>query len=119
MVETATVHGINPLEMLVRVQMEQGLISKTTAATTTISLAFACGCPVIGANVGSLPEIIADAGVLADPNSEDSIAEHITAIMTDDTLRESCARMGLERAKLFSWEKAARECLAIYGEIVT
>ena len=45
MVDTATVHGINPIEMLVRVQMEQGLISKTTAATTTIALAFGCGCP--------------------------------------------------------------------------
>ena len=79
--------------------------------------AFACGCPVIGANVGSLPEIVADAGVLADPRSEDSIAEHITAMMTDDTLREACAKKGLERAKLFSWEKAARECLEIYKDV--
>ncbi len=38
-------HGINPLEMLVRVQMEQGLVYKTTAPTTTIALAFGCGCP--------------------------------------------------------------------------
>ncbi|MDB4935270.1 MAG: hypothetical protein JWP87_2242 [Labilithrix sp.] len=45
MVEAAQTHGINPLEMLVRVQMEQGLVSKTTAAATTISLAFGCGCP--------------------------------------------------------------------------
>lgn len=45
MVDSATSHGINPLEMLVRVQMEQGLISKTTASTATISIAFGCGCP--------------------------------------------------------------------------
>jgi MYXO-CTERM domain-containing protein len=45
MVEAAQSHGINPLEMLVRVQMEQGLVSKTTASATTISLAFGCGCP--------------------------------------------------------------------------
>jgi uncharacterized protein (TIGR03382 family) len=45
MVETAKAHGINPLEMLVRVQMEQGLLSKTTAPTTTIAIAFGCGCP--------------------------------------------------------------------------
>ncbi len=44
-VETATVHGINPIEMLVRVQMEEGLISKTTASSATIAIAFACGCP--------------------------------------------------------------------------
>ena len=45
MVDTAQAHGINPLEMLVRVQMEQGLVSKTTAPATTIALAFGCGCP--------------------------------------------------------------------------
>ncbi len=45
MVDAATTHGINPLEMLVRVQMEQGLVYKTTAPAATISLAFGCGCP--------------------------------------------------------------------------
>lgn len=45
MVDAAKSHGINPLEMLVRVQMEQGLISKTTATTASIGIAFGCGCP--------------------------------------------------------------------------
>lgn len=45
MVGAAQTHGINPLEMLVRVQMEQGLISKTTASTSAIAIAFGCGCP--------------------------------------------------------------------------
>jgi hypothetical protein len=43
--ETATKYGINPLELLVRVQMEQGLISKKTASEESISIAFGCGCP--------------------------------------------------------------------------
>jgi alpha-1,3-rhamnosyl/mannosyltransferase len=80
--------------------------------------AFACGCPVIGANVGSLPEIVGDAGVLADPRSEDSIAEQIAKLMSDDRLRDDLARKGLERANLFSWDKAARECLEIYRELL-
>ncbi|MDB4941795.1 MAG: hypothetical protein JWP97_1329 [Labilithrix sp.] len=45
MVEVATAQGINPLELLVRAQMEQGLISKTTATSATIGKAFGCGCP--------------------------------------------------------------------------
>ena len=45
MVDAAKSHKINPLEMLVRVQMEQGLISKTTATSATIAIAFGCGCP--------------------------------------------------------------------------
>jgi glycosyltransferase involved in cell wall biosynthesis len=81
--------------------------------------AFACGCPVIGANVGSLPEIIADAGLLADPSSVESIAAQIEIMLSDDTKRSAFAQKGLERAKLFSWDKAARECLEIYREVST
>ena len=80
--------------------------------------AFACGCPVIGATVGSLPEIVGDAGLLADPSSVESIAEQIRTLMTDDSLRVTLAKKGLERAKQFSWEKAARECLEIYRELL-
>jgi alpha-1,3-rhamnosyl/mannosyltransferase len=79
--------------------------------------AFACGCPVIGATTGSLPEIIGDAGLLADPASVDSIAAQIEKLMTDDTLRAACASKGLERAKQFSWDKAAAQCLDIYDEL--
>ncbi len=45
MYESAAKYGINPLEMLVRVQMEQGLVSKATASDEAISIAFGCGCP--------------------------------------------------------------------------
>jgi glycosyltransferase involved in cell wall biosynthesis len=80
--------------------------------------AFGCGCPVIGANVGSLPEIIGDAGVLADPKSVDSIGEQISKLMTDAALRKTLADRGLARAGMFSWDKAADECLQIYGEMM-
>jgi uncharacterized protein (TIGR03382 family) len=45
MVDIAQANGINPLEMLVRVEMEQSLVSKTSAPASTIALAFGCGCP--------------------------------------------------------------------------
>ncbi len=43
--EAADKHGINPLELLVRVQMEQSLVYKKTASAESISIAFGCGCP--------------------------------------------------------------------------
>lgn len=43
--EAAAKHGINPLELLVRAQMEQSLINKETASEESLSLAFGCGCP--------------------------------------------------------------------------
>ncbi len=79
--------------------------------------AFSCGCPVIGANVGSVPEIVGDAGLLADPKSEESIASQIERILTDEALHEELAAKGLARAAFFSWDKAARECLDLYTEL--
>jgi glycosyltransferase involved in cell wall biosynthesis len=79
--------------------------------------AFACGCPVIGATVGSLPEIIGDSGLLAVPHSVDSIAMNIEKLIKDEALRARCIASGLERAKDFSWDRAARECLDIYATL--
>jgi glycosyltransferase involved in cell wall biosynthesis len=81
--------------------------------------AFACGCPVIGATTGSLPEIIGDSGLLAVPRSIDSIAIQIQKLMTDEVLRARCIESGLQRAKDFSWDKAAQQCLDIYRELAT
>lgn len=44
MVLAAKTYDINPIEMVVRVQMEQGLVSKTTATAATLAKAFGCGC---------------------------------------------------------------------------
>jgi len=79
--------------------------------------AFACGCPVIGSNVGSLPEIIGDAGLLVDPQSVDSIAHQIVQL-SEPQVRRSLSEKGLLRAELFSWQKAATECLSIYQELL-
>lgn len=43
--EASVKYGINPLELLVRAQMEQGLINKATATDAVIKKAFGCGCP--------------------------------------------------------------------------
>jgi hypothetical protein len=45
MVDTALKYDINPLELLVRVQMEQSLIGSATAASSRLGAAFGCGCP--------------------------------------------------------------------------
>ncbi len=43
--EVSTAHNINPLELLVRAQMETGLMNKTTAPDNVLEIAFGCGCP--------------------------------------------------------------------------
>lgn len=79
--------------------------------------AMACGCPVIASNTSSLPEVIGEAGILVDPLDADGFANAMKRIISDDSLREELIKKGIERARLFSWEKAAKETLAVYSQV--
>ena len=68
--------------------------------------AFRCETPVITSNVTSMPEVADDAALLVDPFSEASIAEGMTE-MLDEKVRKNLIEKGVERAKDFSWDKAA------------
>lgn len=79
--------------------------------------AMACGTPVITSNVSSLPEVAGDAALLIDPNNVEELASAIEKLLSDSELRSELMNKGLERAKLFSWERTARETLAVYQEV--
>lgn len=67
--------------------------------------AMKCGCPVITSNNSSLPEVVGDAGIMIDWDSDE---QHIAAYEKyyfDKKYRDSMAKKGLERSKQFSWNK--------------
>ena len=70
--------------------------------------AMACGCPVITSKVTSLPEVGGDSVLYVDPYDVDSIAEGMKQIIDRSQLRASLSERGLARAKLFSWDRSAR-----------
>jgi glycosyltransferase involved in cell wall biosynthesis len=76
--------------------------------------AMACGLPVISSNVASLPEVVGDAGLLIDPHDVDELTVAMWRVMNDGELRQEMRQKGLRQAGRFSWERAARETLAIY-----
>ena len=80
--------------------------------------AMACGCPVITSNTSSLPEVIGDAGIIVNPYDVDALADAMYKSLSNDGLREDMFKRGLERAKMFSWEKCARETLEVYEEVL-
>lgn len=69
--------------------------------------AMACGTPVICANNSSLPEVVGHAGLLFDADDAQGVAEAFHRIATTPVLRDEFSRAGLERARLFSWERCA------------
>lgn len=80
--------------------------------------AMAAGVPVVCSNRGSLPEVAGDAAVFFDPFSTLNMAEKLAAVAGDPALRAALVRRGRENLKRFSWEKAARETLRVYRDVV-
>ncbi len=76
--------------------------------------AMACGTPVVTSRASALPEVVGDAAVLVDPRSVEEIESGLLRVLADDALRADLSRRGRERARLFSWERAARATHAGY-----
>ncbi len=79
--------------------------------------AMACGAPVIVSDVSSLPEVVGDAGVRIDPRDEAGLADALLRVIQDSALRAALRAAGLERARQFTWEGAARELLSVYARL--
>jgi glycosyltransferase involved in cell wall biosynthesis len=79
--------------------------------------AMACGCPVIVSNRASLPEVTGEAAVKVNPYDIYGIAGALWQVLTDVHLRRELVSKGLERARQFSWEKAARETMEVYDSV--
>lgn len=79
--------------------------------------AMACGAPVISSATTSLPEVAGDAAVLIDPHSPEQLADALVRVLTDRALRETLRAKGIERARQFTWERAARMTLGVYRDV--
>ncbi len=80
--------------------------------------AMASGCPVVSSNIASLPEVVGEGGILLSPKKKDEWVEKIYYILTHQDFRRDLIRKGLNQAKKFSWEKAAKETIKVYEEVL-
>lgn len=78
--------------------------------------AMACGTPVAASHCSSLPEVIGGAGRFFDPLDEDNMARIIGDTLSSAPLIKSMKKKSLERAKRFSWKKAAEDTVKIFNE---
>ena len=75
--------------------------------------AMKAGCPVIAFNGSSIPEVAGDAGLLLDRLTTDALEDAFHKL-EDSTCRLTLRLNGLDRAKLFSWEKTFEETDRVY-----
>ncbi len=81
--------------------------------------AMACGTQVLVSDCSSLPEVVGDAGLVFDPRQVDALTELLYNVLRNSQLRENMRRSGRERAAQFSWERAAKETLRIYEQVLS
>ncbi|MFA5930560.1 MAG: glycosyltransferase family 4 protein [Candidatus Micrarchaeia archaeon] len=76
--------------------------------------------PVV-VGVGGLRETVLDGatGLYCDPNSPESIAGQLTAILSDDSLARRMGAAGRRRVeKVYTWKKIAKDTISLYDTIV-
>ena len=70
--------------------------------------------PVGAAACGPLPETLGDAALLVPPGDAAALAAAMESILDEPALREGLIRRGREVAARYTWQRCARETMAVY-----
>ncbi len=77
--------------------------------------AMSYGCPVLASGTGSIPEVVGNAAVQADPSSLESMSDGIDRILDSSDFRKVLIEKGFRQASKFSWQKCAAETWNVYS----
>ncbi|MCL2243739.1 MAG: glycosyltransferase family 4 protein [Treponema sp.] len=78
--------------------------------------AMACGVPALCARAASLPETADHAALYFDPLNIEDMADRMVTISTNREMYNECRRLGLERAKVYSWDSCVERTLLVIYE---
>lgn len=78
--------------------------------------AMQCGCPVVAARAGAMPEVCGDAAILVDPEDTGAWVE-ATLAAADPSARAGLAARGRDRAARFTWAAAGERLAAVVAPL--
>ena len=76
------------------------------------------GTPVLAARAGALPETGGEAAAYFDPGEPDALRDQLARLLADEPARAELSSRGRARAAEFSWERTARETVAVYRKLL-
>jgi len=76
--------------------------------------AMSVGLPVISSNASCLPEVYGNAAIYFNPNDIDDLVSCLETLIKDQDLRSGMSTRGYLQARKYSWQKMAKETLAVY-----
>jgi glycosyltransferase involved in cell wall biosynthesis len=80
--------------------------------------AMTAGTPVLTSTSSALPEVAGEAALLADPEDTGALVHALQRLTRDEELRARLSRLGVERARLFTWEKAVEQTWKVYMDLL-
>ncbi len=82
--------------------------------------AMASGKPIVATNVGPIPEVVIsdETALLVPPSSPPSIASSVISLLNNPGRAREMGQRGMERAKMFSWERAGRQLDLLYKKLL-
>lgn len=81
--------------------------------------AMSCGTPVITSDISSIPEVVADGGLLIDPFDTKSLSDSLEGLLNDKNKMVELSSKALQRASKFSWENTAKKTVEVYEKILS
>ena len=75
-------------------------------------------CPVVCSNTSSIPEVVGKAALKFSPSDVEDISHTMEKVLYNSSIRDDLILAGLERTKIFSWEKCAADTLEVYRSIL-
>lgn len=87
--------------------------SNLEAFPIPLTEAMACGTPIVTSDRNGLEEIAGPAALRVDPADPDAIRDGILEVLRRPAVAAKLSAAGLERSKLFSWERCGRETLEV------
>ena len=80
--------------------------------------AMARGLPVLTSGGSALKELAEGAALLVNPLETEAIAEGLNRLIGDAALRQELARVGIERGRAYTWDRAAALTWQVYMELL-
>jgi glycosyltransferase involved in cell wall biosynthesis len=110
-------------------RLERGELARLVASATAlvypslyegfglpVAEAMACSVPVVVSDRSSLPEIAGDAGLVADADDPAALAAAMALLVSEPERAAELGRLGRERSREFSWERAAIGLTEVFQE---
>lgn len=78
---------------------------------------FACNCPALLSNGGSLTEVGGEAAAYFNPTDSKSIYDSVSNLINNQSMRDDLKEKGIIRLNRFSWDKTFSDTIDVYKSI--